>query len=117
MISALSLNCVGYASSCPDIQLAKRKDSMHWQGRLLVLSVAVVVGMTNKPLHAQGVGKYFAPQDQVIAIRAERLFDSRTGNIQNNQIVLVTGDRITDVGAAIQVPADARMLDLGSATV
>jgi imidazolonepropionase-like amidohydrolase len=90
---------------------------MHWQGRLLVLSVAMVVGMTNRPLHAQGVGKYFAPQDQVIAIRAGRLFDSRTGNIQNNQIVLVTGDRITDVGAAIQVPAGARMLDLGSATV
>jgi hypothetical protein len=44
---------------------------------------------------ASGVGKYLAPQDQVIAIRAGQLFDSRSGSIRNNQVVLITGDRIT----------------------
>src|ERR1700730_5698612 len=93
-----------------------RRNSMHLQRRLAVLS-AVILGMTNGPSQAQGVGTYFAPQKQIIAIRAGRLFDSRSGTIQNNQIVLIVGDRITDVGATVQVPAGARMLDLGSATV
>jgi hypothetical protein len=72
--------------------------------QLAVVAVAVVAGMTNHPLRAQGVGKYLAPQDQVIAIRAGQLFDSRSGSIRNNQVVLITGDRITDVGAAVEFP-------------
>lgn len=90
---------------------------MHWQGKLAVVSVAVIAGMANQPLRAQGVGKYFAPQDQVVAIRAGRLFDARSGTIRNNQVVLITGDRITDVGAAVPLPAGTRVLDLNSATV
>ena len=68
---------------------------MRWQGKLAVVAVALLAGMANHPLRAQGVGKYFAPQDQVTAIRAGQLFDSRSGSIRNNQIVLITGDRIT----------------------
>jgi hypothetical protein len=68
---------------------------MRWQGKLAVVAVAVIAGMANHPLRAQGVGKYLAPQDQVIAIRAGHLFDSRSGSIRNNQVVLITGDRIT----------------------
>jgi hypothetical protein len=79
--------------------------------------VAVVAGMTSHPLRAQGVGKYLAPQDQVIVIRAGQLFDSRSGSIRNNQVVLITGDRITDVGAAVKFPTGTRVLDLSSATV
>src|SRR5262245_37105728 len=94
-----------------------RENSMRWQGKLAVVSAAVIAGVANQPLRAQGIGKYFAPQDQVVAIRAGRLFDSRTGNIQNNQTVLITGDRITDVGPAVQVPANARVFDLSSATL
>jgi len=60
---------------------------MRWQGKLAVMSVAVIAGLANQPLRAQGVGKYFAPKDQVVAIRAGRLFDSRSGNILNNQVV------------------------------
>jgi len=43
---------------------------MHWQGKLAVMSVAVIAALANQPLGAQGVGKYFAPKDQVVAIRA-----------------------------------------------
>jgi Amidohydrolase family len=66
-----------------------------------------------------GNWEYFAPQDQIVAIRAGHLFDSRSGNIQTNQVVLITADRITDVGSAsaVQLPAGTRMLDLSSATV
>jgi len=90
---------------------------MYWRGKLAVVSVAVIAGIANQPLRAQGVGKYFAPKDQVVAIRAGRLFDSRSGNILNNQVVLITGDRITDIGAAVELPAGTRVLDLSSATV
>jgi imidazolonepropionase-like amidohydrolase len=61
--------------------------------------------------------KFITPPAQVVAIRAGRLFDSRSGNLLNNQIVLIRGDRITDVGSAVQIPREARVIDLSSATV
>src|SRR5215472_16498208 len=96
-----------------------KENSMRWQGKLAVGSAAVVAGVANQPLRAQGIGKYFAPQDQIVAIRAGHLFDSRSGNIQTNQVVLITADRITEVGSAsaVQLPAGTRILDLSSATV
>jgi imidazolonepropionase-like amidohydrolase len=54
-----------------------------------------------------------------IAIRAGRLFDSITGQMSTDQIVLIQGDRITEVGAAAQVaiPAGAQVIDLSGQTV
>jgi len=59
----------------------------------------------------------FARPDQVVAIRAGKLFDAKSGSMLSGQVVLVRGNRITDVGAAVQIPAGARVLDLSSATV
>ena len=39
-----------------------------------------------------------AGRTRVIAIRAGRLFDSAAGQMLTKQVVLVTGERITDVG-------------------
>jgi imidazolonepropionase-like amidohydrolase len=57
--------------------------------------------------------------DKVIAIRAGHLFDSKSGKVLDNQIVLVKGDKITAVGAsdAVQIPADAQVIDLSKSTV
>src|SRR6266481_5364812 len=57
--------------------------------------------------------------DHWIAIRAGRLFDTKSAKLVNNQIVLIHGDRITDVGAAdrVKVPAGAEVVDLSQATV
>jgi imidazolonepropionase-like amidohydrolase len=54
-----------------------------------------------------------------VAIRAGRMFDARTGRNLTNQVILIKGDRITDVGpaASIQIPAGARVIDLSRATV
>jgi imidazolonepropionase-like amidohydrolase len=60
---------------------------------------------------------YLAPSTQVVAVRAGRLFDAKTGTVLNNQVVLIKGDRITDVGPAVQIPPDARMIDLSASTV
>ena len=60
-----------------------------------------------------------APNGQVTAIRAGRLFDPKSGTNLTNQVVLISGDRITDVGPAdrVQVPAGAKVIDLSQATV
>ncbi len=62
-------------------------------------------------------GKHIAPPDQVVAIRAGRLFDARSGTMLSNQVVLVRGERIAEVGANVSIPAGARVIDLSAATV
>src|SRR5256886_6549839 len=59
------------------------------------------------------------PAPRVIAVRAGRLFDSKTGQMLTKQVVLLQGDRITDVGpeAQIKIPAGAQVMDLSQATV
>ena len=39
------------------------------------------------------------PAPETVAVRAGRLFDSKTGQMRTKQVVLLNGDRITDVGA------------------
>jgi len=52
-------------------------------------------------------------------LRAGRLFDSKTGRMLTSQVVLISGERITEVGAASQVkiPSAAHVIDLSQATV
>ena len=90
---------------------------MKWQTKLLAVSFTVLTAATAAPAHAQLAGKYLVSKDQVIAIRAGRLFDSRTGTMLNNQVVLIRGDRITDVGTGLAIPNGARVIDLSNATV
>lgn len=56
---------------------------------------------------------------EVIAIRAGRLFDSKTGRTLTNEVVLIDGDRITQVApqAQVKIPAGAQLIDLRQATV
>ena len=57
------------------------------------------------------------PAATVTAIRAGRLLDPEAGRILTNQIILVEGTRIRDVGPNVQVPAGARVIDLSAMTV
>src|SRR6266849_2251412 len=107
------------------LEIATREDSMRWQNTLAVVSIAAAIGATAGPSRSQeggaarnpAAGKYLAPSDQVVAIRAGRMFDSKSGAILNNQVILIKGDRITNVGSSVEIPAGARVIDLGSATV
>jgi imidazolonepropionase-like amidohydrolase len=56
---------------------------------------------------------------EVVAIRAGRLFDGRSENLLNNQVVLIEGERISEVGPAssVKIPSGARVIDLSHATV
>ena len=90
---------------------------MRWQAQLSAALVAALTGTASSPLCAQGVGMYLAPRDQVIAVKAAQMFDSRTGALVSNPVVLIKGDRITDVGANLAIPAGTRVIDLGTATM
>jgi imidazolonepropionase-like amidohydrolase len=54
-----------------------------------------------------------------VAVRAGRLFDSKSGQMLTKQVVLIQGERITDVGpeGRMAIPAGARLIDLSRATV
>ena len=59
------------------------------------------------------------PAPRTIAVRAGHLFDSTTGRMLTKQVVVLHGERITEVGpeARIKVPAGAQVIDLDQATV
>jgi imidazolonepropionase-like amidohydrolase len=56
---------------------------------------------------------------RLVAIRAGRLFDPKEGSLLTNQVVLVGGNRILDVGPVehVKLPPEAQVLDLRQATV
>ena len=59
------------------------------------------------------------PAPRLMAVRAGRLFDSKTGQMLTKQVVVISGDRIIEVGPEGQtkIPAGAQVMDLRSATV
>src|SRR5206468_11482813 len=49
---------------------------------------------------------------KVTAVRAGRIVDPDTGTAAANQVILVEGDRITNVGANLPIPQGAEVIDL-----
>src|ERR1700692_2298921 len=90
---------------------------MRMQQLLAAVITALLVVLAIVPAHAQSNGKYLAPHDQVVAIRAGKLFDARSGNLLDNQVIVIRGDRIAEVGAGLTIPNNATVIDLSAATV
>ena len=69
--------------------------------RKLIVGIFLAVLGTVTPLRAQ------APP--VVAVRAGHLFNSKSGTMLTNQVVLINGEKITDVGPAdrVQIPPGA----------
>jgi imidazolonepropionase-like amidohydrolase len=53
----------------------------------------------------------------VTAIRCGRLFDGKTLELRENVTVLIDGNRIKAVGPAVEIPQNAKVIDLSQATV
>ena len=87
---------------------------MNWHQKFSVLLLAGLAALSG---HAQTTGKYLAPRDQLVAIRAGRLFDARSGTMLTNQVVIVRGELIAEVGSGLAIPSGANVIDLSNATV
>ena len=74
-------------------------------------AIIVLLGVIAPSMRAQ--------TSQVVAIRAGRLFDSKSGKMLENQVILVDGEKISAVGPSgqVQIPASAQVIDLTKATV
>jgi imidazolonepropionase-like amidohydrolase len=57
------------------------------------------------------------PAATLTAIRAGRLLDPEAGRILANQVIVIEGNRIRDVGPNVQVPPGAQVIDLSQMTV
>jgi imidazolonepropionase-like amidohydrolase len=59
------------------------------------------------------------PAHTTVAIRAGRVFDSISGQMLNEQVIIVTGEHIAEVGpeGKVMIPAGTRVIDLSNATV
>ena len=53
-----------------------------------------------------------AQTNNITAIKAGKLIDTQSGKVLENQIILVEGDTIKQVGANISIPANATIIDL-----
>ena len=77
-------------------------------------------GAGPKPCVGSDGGVYQCPPaPRVVAVRAGRLFDTKTGQMSTRQVVIVSGERITEVGpeARVRIPAAVPVIDLSQATV
>jgi imidazolonepropionase-like amidohydrolase len=64
-----------------------------------------------------GAGPVGADDAQPIVLKAARLFDGVSGKLIDGGVIVVQGARIASVGRDAAVPAGARVIDLGDATL
>jgi imidazolonepropionase-like amidohydrolase len=65
-------------------------------------------------------GAWLEAQGQkVVVLHAGQLFDGKSDRMLSNQVVVIQGDRIAEVGpaASVKIPAGAQEIDLGTGTV
>src|SRR5256714_1916255 len=55
--------------------------------------------------------------DQLIVLKAVRLFDGKSNALVQNAVVIVQGDKIVDAGNNLPIPSGAQVIDLGDATL
>jgi imidazolonepropionase-like amidohydrolase len=55
--------------------------------------------------------------DQLIVLKAARLFDGKSNALVQNAVVIVEGDKIVDAGNNLPIPSGAQVIDLGDATL
>jgi imidazolonepropionase-like amidohydrolase len=66
-------------------------------------------------LFCSAVSAYAA--DELTALKAARMFDGKSKALVQNGVVIIKGDRIVDAGSNLPIPGDARVIDLGDATI
>ena len=75
------------------------------------LVLAMIAAMLPSAIRAQ------QPSSKTYVLKAARMFDGKSNALATPGLVVVTGDKITAVGAGATIPADAEVIDLGDATL
>jgi imidazolonepropionase-like amidohydrolase len=57
------------------------------------------------------------PNVQVTVLRVGKLLDPETGKSVTNQMIVVEGKKIKEIGANVSIPPDAKVIDLSKSTV
>src|SRR6266403_132926 len=93
---------------CRKLRLPRGEHKLtSWKLRLTTFSLLLVAALSANA------------QNTTVAIRAGHLFDSKSGKVLENQIILIEGEKIKAVGSAdsVAVPQGAQEIDLSKATV
>jgi imidazolonepropionase-like amidohydrolase len=78
--------------------------------RAVLLSLALSFLLTT-------VGAQQSLPPKVIAVRASRMLDVKSGSVVPNAVVLIQDDKITAAGPSLKIPAGTEVVDLGDATL
>jgi len=58
-----------------------------------------------------------APNPHLVVLKAARMLDVKAQKIVPNAVVIIEGEKIKQAGSGIAIPAGARVIDLGTATL
>ena len=86
------------------------KNTVLW---LIIVLVLTAVSATAQTLGAPGERK----GSGVVVIKAAQILDGRGGEPIRNGSIVVTDNKITAIGANVSIPAGAKIIDLGDATL
>src|SRR5215471_13003358 len=64
-----------------------------------------------------GVAVLAHAANELIALKAARMFDGKSNTLVQNAVVVVKADKIVDAGSNIPIPAGAQVIDLGDSTL
>ena len=84
---------------------------------LLAGAAMITLSLATAAPAAEHVGRFATPPGQVVAIKAGQLYEPASGKFVANQVILIRGDRIADVGPNLAIPAGAKVIDLSTSNV
>ncbi|MEP7043480.1 MAG: amidohydrolase family protein [Dokdonella sp.] len=81
--------------------------------RLTALIAGLVLALAS---HAQGTSAT-SPTPTITVLKAAHLFDGKSGVLTSPGVVVIKDERIFAIGKDASIPADAKVIDLGDATL
>ncbi|HUN72850.1 MAG TPA: hypothetical protein VMU52_11090, partial [Steroidobacteraceae bacterium] len=81
--------------------------------RYLALSVSLLCGL----IGLAPLARADAPPPGPVVLKAAHIFDAVSGKLADHGVVVVQDGKITGVGPSAEIPAGARVIDLGDATL
>src|ERR1700728_975785 len=79
-------------------------------------TVGLIMRLTALFCLAAGLSFAAAPDGQSIALRCGRLLDVPSGSMIDRAVILISGGKITGVGAGLAIPSGAQAIELPDAT-